>query len=254
MPQLFLPCAGGVVEERHERGNRLGLRDHPQPDLGGDAERSLRAHEGAEQVISGGVAVELDERAVAQHHVEGGDVIGREAVLEAVRAAGVLGDVAADRARDLARGIGRIEMGGGDGARDRQVGHSRLDDDAAVVEVDRQDPPHPREHDEHTFGDRQRPARQPGPRAARDPRHAGLVASPHDSPHLAAGAGQDRGDRRLAVVAKSVRAVRGEVVRVGEHVPGATDVLESVDQLGRAGGHRHAQVSLIARRVFTAPT
>jgi hypothetical protein len=35
-------------------------------------------------------------------------VVHREAVLQAVRAAGVLGDVAADRAHLLTRGIGRV--------------------------------------------------------------------------------------------------------------------------------------------------
>ena len=49
-------------------------------------------------------------RAVAEHDLEAGHVVGREAVLEAVRAARVLGHVAADRADDLARRVRRVEV------------------------------------------------------------------------------------------------------------------------------------------------
>ena len=52
------------------------------------------------------VAVGVD-RAHREH------VVGGEPVLEAVHAAGVLGDVAADRADRLARGIGRVEQARG---------------------------------------------------------------------------------------------------------------------------------------------
>ena len=164
----------GVVEERHQRPDGLGRGDHPQRDPGGHAERALGADERAEQVIAGGVAVERHLRAVGEHDLERGHVVGREAVLEAVRPARVLGDVAADRADDLARGVGGIEMSGGDGARDRQVGHPGLDDDAGVVEVDRQDPAQPREDDQDAVGGGQRPAREsrarrPGPPRARRP-------------------------------------------------------------------------------------
>ena len=49
-----------------------------------------------------------DDRAVGQHHLELDDVVGGDAVLEAVRPAGVLGDVAADGAGRLARGVGDV--------------------------------------------------------------------------------------------------------------------------------------------------
>ena len=77
------------------------------------AERALRADERAEQVVAGRVdllAAERDDLAVGEHDLQAGDVVRREAVLEAVRAAGVLGDVAADRADDLRRRVGRVEV------------------------------------------------------------------------------------------------------------------------------------------------
>ena len=59
---------------------------------------------------------------------------------EAVRATGVLGDVAADRADLLARRVGRVEETlVRDGARDVEVRDARLDDDALAREVDLED-------------------------------------------------------------------------------------------------------------------
>jgi hypothetical protein len=50
----------------------------------------------------------VDELAVRQDEVEPGDVRDGEPVLEAVRAARVLGDVAPDGADLLARRVGRV--------------------------------------------------------------------------------------------------------------------------------------------------
>ena len=80
----------GGAEEGHERANSLGLRHHAQPDPGRDAERALRADEGAEQVITRVVelgAAERDLGPVGQHQLEAGYVVRGEAVLEAMRAA-----------------------------------------------------------------------------------------------------------------------------------------------------------------------
>ena len=54
------------------------------------------------------LAAEVNDLAVGQHELERRHVGDREAVLEAVGAAGVLGDVAADRADLLARRVGRV--------------------------------------------------------------------------------------------------------------------------------------------------
>ena len=53
-------------------------------------------------------AADVHEVAVRQHGFDAKHVMDGEAVLQAVRAAGVLGDVAADRADDLARRVGRV--------------------------------------------------------------------------------------------------------------------------------------------------
>ncbi len=97
-----------VGEQRaHSRRNRL----EPHGDAAGDAEHSLTADEEADEVGSPGVAVrraEPGERTVGQDDLQVGDVIGGDAGLEAVRPAGVLGDVAPDGAGGLARGIGDV--------------------------------------------------------------------------------------------------------------------------------------------------
>ena len=96
----------------------------------------------------------------AEHVVHG------EAVLQAVRAAGVLGDVAADRADLLARGIGRVvvterrHLPG-----DLEVGHAGFDGHAAVGDVDVEHAIQPRQRDDDAAGHRQRSARQARSRA-----------------------------------------------------------------------------------------
>ena len=92
---------------RTDSGSRVSRTRH----LGGDAERALRADERAEQVVAGRVrrpAAQPDQLAVRRDDLRAGHVVGGEAVLEAVRAAGVLRDVAADRADLLAGRVGRV--------------------------------------------------------------------------------------------------------------------------------------------------
>ena len=171
--------AAGLVgrgEGRHERGDLLGAPDDAQRDAHGDAHRPLRPDEHAEQVgarLVEALAAELDQLAVREHDREAAHVVDGEAVLEAVGAARVLGDVAADRAHLLARGIGRVVVAvRGDGLRHVEVGDTGLDDHAAAIEVDLEDAAHARDRDHDAAGDGQRTAREPRARAARDERHA----------------------------------------------------------------------------------
>ena len=129
--------------------------------------------ERADQVVARVVelrAAERDLGAVRQHHLEAGHVVRREAVLEAVRAARVLGHVAADRADDLARRVRREEVRGRHRLRDRDVRDAGLHEHAPVRDVHLEDPPQPRERDQDALLDRERAAREPRAGAARDPR------------------------------------------------------------------------------------
>ena len=174
----------------------------------GDAQRALGADERAEQVVARRVAVQVDDEPSGSTTSSAGHVVGREAVLEAVGAARVLGDVAADRADDLAGRVGRVEVGRGDRSRDGQVRDPRLHDHPLVVEVDREDPPHPREHDQDAVGHRQRAAGEAGPGTARHPRHPGLVAGADDARPRRRVAGEHRRDRGLRGSAAGRRSGR----------------------------------------------
>ena len=130
-----------VVErgERHLR--RLRLRQQLDGDLGGDREQALAAVDERQQVVARAVervAAELDDLAGDQHAAHAAHVVHGEPVLEAMHAAGVLGDVAADRAGDLRRRIRRVvEAVRRGGLRNREVAHAGLHDGRARQRVDR---------------------------------------------------------------------------------------------------------------------
>ena len=177
-------CVVGRIEGRELRDDRLRPPQEPQRDLGGDPEGALRADEDAEHVGAGGVepaAAETDDLAVREHHGQPGHVVDREPVLEAVRAARVLGDVAADRAHLLAGGIGRVvEPVGSDRVGHLEVRHAGLDDDSLRVEVDVEHAVHARQRDDDALGDRERAAGEAGAGAARDEGDPVLVAGADD--------------------------------------------------------------------------
>ena len=212
--------------------------------LGDHAERSLGADDRAEEV--GAVRVErlaaqLDDLPVGQDERQPGDVMRREAVLQAVRASGILGDVPADRAHLLARRIGRVEEAFAcDGARDVEVRDARLDDDPLAVEVDLQDPVHPRERDDYPARHRRRSTGQAGAGAAGDEGHALARACPKHGLDVLRRAGQDDELRHRAMSGQAVALVDAELLGLGDDVLGAERRL----QLGDEGGGQAHTASL----------
>jgi hypothetical protein len=209
---------------------------------------SLRADHEPEEV--GTVRVErlpaeLDHLAVGQHERQPRHVVHGEAVLRAVRASGVLGDVAPDRADLLAGRVGRVEEAvRRDRSRDVQVRHPRLDDDALRVEVDLKDPRHPRERDHDAAGDGSRAAGEPRSGAARDERDLVSRTGADDRLHLLGRARQryELGDR--AVPGQAVALVDAQLLRLREDVLRAHDAAK----LGREGTReRHRGESSEAR-------
>jgi hypothetical protein len=116
---------------------------------------------------------------------------------------------------------------------DLRVRHPGLDDDAPVGQVDLEHAAHPRDRDEHALGDGQRAARQARAGAARDPRHAGLRARPHDVADLGRAAGEHDRTGRRAVLQQAVGLVRAQLDAVGEDVRGAADRAQARQQRGR---------------------
>ena len=168
-----------VVGGEHQV-HRLGRRRQLDDDLGGDAERALRAGERAEQVVAAddtGAVAEPGQLAGRRDDLEPEHVVDGEAVLETVGAAGVLRDVPADGADDLRRRVGRVEQPvRPDGLGHREVGHARLDDRPAGDRVDFEDAAHPGHDDQHALGMRHRAAGQAGAAAARHERDPVLRA------------------------------------------------------------------------------
>jgi len=120
-----------VVEARHDAACQLRLGDQLHRDLCDHGQHALAADHGAQQIVAGaiqGVAAELHRLALRGEAFHLEHVVQRQPVLEAVHAARVLGDVAADGAGDLAGGIGGvIEAVGRGRLADGQVAHAALD-------------------------------------------------------------------------------------------------------------------------------
>ena len=204
--------------ERHEvgeqRANRFRISRQSNGDVERDAKAALGADERADEIVAILLAVraaERDDLAVGKQHGERDDVIRRHAVLEAVRTARVLGDVAADRARGLARRIRRVVQSvRGDRARQRDVHDARLDDREQILGVDRQNAIESVESDEHdAVGERT--ARQSGARATRNERQIALGELANDGDELVARAGKDRERRLLVVRRQRIRRVRQQL-------------------------------------------
>src|SRR5438477_6504687 len=109
----------------------------------------------------------------------------REAVLEAVRAARILSDVAADRTHLLARRIRCVVIAEwSDLACDLEVGDARLHNDTLIGDVDVDHTSEPRERDDDAAGDWKRAAGETRTVAACDERHAGAGRGADDRLHL----------------------------------------------------------------------
>ena len=160
----------GEADEKRARSRRF--RQDADGDLGDDAEHALGADHDAEQIVALRIemlAAEPDDLAVDRHHFDADDVVGREPVFEAVHAARILGDVAADRAGDLARRVGRIvEPETLHGVGDAEIGHARLSDHAAVGDIDVEDLVELAHAEKNAVGERQSAARKRRSGAARD--------------------------------------------------------------------------------------
>ncbi len=260
---------GGVhrPESREEGSHRLGGADDPERDPRGDPERALGADDHPEQVGAVRVescAAELDDLAVGQHEGQRRDVVRREAVLQAVRAARVLGDVAADRAHLLARGIGRVEEAVlRDGTRHVEVRDAGLDDDTLAREVDLEDPIHARERDDDPAGSRRRAAREPGTGAAGHERHPVPGARAKHGLHVLRRAGQDYELGHGSVACQPVALVRSQLLRLGDDVLRAQCASQLVHEGGRKAhaaesrglmsNSRGRMTATTLRRIATAP-
>ena len=163
------------------------------------------------------------------------DVIGGHPVAEAVRAAGVERDVAADRADRLARRIRRvIETVLRRGGRHIEIDHARLDDGDPRLGIDPEDAIQPVQRDDDAVLDRHGATREAGAAAARHEGHAGVVTAPHGLDDLVRRFDEHHRARPRAKRRQAVRFVRRERAGVGEQPVGREDAGEPIEQSVRA--------------------
>ena len=229
--------AGDLVgAERGEHGPRaLGAAQDAHGDLGDDGELALASRQQAEPVVAGGVemcAADLENLAVDGDQFQAEQVVGGDTVFQAMRAAGVHRDVAADHAGELAGGVGGIEEAmRGDGIGDADIGDAGLHHGAAVGVVDVEDAVHPHQADHHGVRQRQRAAGKRGAGAARDDPHAVGMAVAQDGGDLLGGLGQDNRERHLAVGGQAVGLVGPQADGLGDQCVRGHESGEAGDDL-----------------------
>ena len=184
--------AGGDDPRRDDAGHRVPGPDHRvergqhdlrfhrlgqqlDRDLGGHREQALRAGEQGEQIVTRRIepiAADLQDLALDRHHAQLEHVVHGQPVLQAMHAAGVLGDVAADGASDLAGRVGGVVQAVGSGRfGDSQVTHAGLYARDPGNRIDLQDALHLRQAERDALRVRHGAAREPGAGAARDHRY-----------------------------------------------------------------------------------
>ena len=172
-------------------------------------------------------------RAVGEHDLHLQHVVGGEAVLQAVRAAGVLRDVAADGADLLAGRVGRVvEPVRGGGLGDLEVVDAGLEHRAPVLDVDLEDAAQLLHRDHDAVGDGHRAAREAGARAARHERHPVLRAEPDRARDLLGVAGEHDERRHLPEPGEAVALVAAQTHLIGDHAVLRQQIGELPDHLG----------------------
>ena len=236
-------------EADHQRARGFRLLQNPHRDLGDDAEQAFRARDDSHQVVAaglGGLAADLDDFARDQHDFAAEHVVGGHAVFQAMHAAGILRDIAADRAGDLRRRIGRVVKSGiGHRLADGEIGHPGLGHHHAVVEIDLADALELAEAEQHAIGQRQRAAGQRGAGAARHHLDALLEAIFQNPRDLFGGVRKHHDHRRLAIGHQAIGFVREHFGRLVDHALARHDraqrrhdgVAASQNRLIRCGHH-----------------
>lgn len=135
----------------------FGFGEEAEGELGGDAEESFATAEEAEPIgaiLFEAWVAERDEFAGGEDDASGEDMVAGHAVFEAVCAAGIEGDVAADGADLLAAGVGgEVETVRGGGLGDVEIDDARFDDGDALEGIEFEDLVHLVEGDDDAIGD-----------------------------------------------------------------------------------------------------
>ncbi len=182
------PAFSEIVEARQHASRLLRIRRELDGDFGDHRQQAFRTVDQREQVVTGGIerfAAEFDDVAVDQNGAHAPHIVHGEAILQAVHAAGVFGDIAADSARDLRRWVGRIVEAVHRGRlRDPKIAHARLDDGSATQWIDRENAIEFRQRKDDALAVRRGAARESGAGTARDHRQPRRMTEFQDADDL----------------------------------------------------------------------
>ena len=219
-----LPMLAGRLdlgETDHQRARGFRLLQDPHRDLGDDTEQAFRPRDDAHQVIARGfrgLAAYLQDFARDQHDFAAQHIVGGHAVFQAMHAAGILGDIAADRAGYLRRWIGRvIETLICHSIGNSEIGDAGLDHAVEILGMDGEDPVHAQQIDRDAAAGGVGVALERGADAEGDHRHAVGGADLDHVDHVGGGnrydvsrkrgPGRYLGERRTRLGAPFVMAV-----------------------------------------------
>jgi hypothetical protein len=160
------------IENSEKRFHGLGFAREFDGDFGDESEGAFRADKKAGEIEAGCFAVlaaDAKDFTVWEDELEGGDVIGSDAVGESVRAAGIFRDVAADGAGLPTGRIGsEVEAVRFGGAGELVVDDAGLHDGALIFGVHFKNAVHTRKNNHHAAGAGKRTAGKTGTGAAAD--------------------------------------------------------------------------------------
>ena len=249
--------AFGIGEADQHRARGFGFGQDAHGHFGDDAEQPFGADHHAQQVQPCRIKMppaEAYDLAIHQHQFDAQHVVRGEAVFQAVYAARVFRDVAADRTGDLAGRIGRVvEPAPLDRLRDGEVGDAGLHHGDAVLVVDVEHALELAHAQQHRIGQRKRSARKRGARPTRyDLDALGMAPAQHGG-NLFHRFGQHHQHRRLAIGGEPVRFPRTQRVGLRDHAFAGHDRLHRGDDavalgeralVGRGHGDGHGVPSL----------
>ncbi len=230
---------------RGEQGLHAGRHvEEPHGDGRQQAERPLAAHERTREIVARMVvrlAAHRQDLPRTGDDLEPQHVVDRDAVLEAVRAAGVGGGVAADGGDHLAGGIGcEVVAVLARGLREPQVDEPRLDSGAAAGKVELEDSVHPGQRDHHATDRRHRAADEPRARAARHQGHVLAATETHQLRDLPRSLGQHHHIRRALVEGVHVSLIDHAPLISSNHTRSPNNLLELTQ---KSGTQRHEVLS-----------
>ena len=225
--------APDIVECGEQHALRGGLRQQLDDDFGHHTEHALGPDHGGHQVVAGRV-----QRLAAQHqlvpldglHGDAEHVVHGQAVLQAVHAAGVLGDVAADAAGELrGRVRGVVEAVVCDGLGNLQVRDTGLDARRAGIRIHLEYAVHLGQGEQNPVGEWSRAAGEPGPGAPRHDRNLVLVADSEHRSYLLHRLGQHNDPRLLPDRGQAVGLEGPECPGLGDDTGGRQARFETFD-------------------------